>query len=1126
MEQQLIYHILGIEPTKDEKAVRTAYLHKLKSVNPEDDPEGFKRLREAYEEAAALARTPGTETEEHEKTDIELWIDRVDRIYRDIRTRRIPENWDEVLSDPLCCNLDTSIEVRDALLHYLMEHMYLPHAVWKKIDDTFQILADIELLVQRFPEDFLNYVMYYTRNPSFINYDLFEVCDESRMDADAYIRGYLDIRLSVDRGATERMTERLQELDTHGIYHPYQLVEALRVLMTADDKAPADQLSDKLLAGYGTDNYVRVHCAEAKWAAGKRETAEALWRQILAENPHHHMAKSGLIRCLLTQENYKEAKEQALELLDIDEQDRTTLEYLHQANEALIRIYKEQIADPSCEEAERMESTMELLWCLYQNEHLDEALALLEKFAPDEQHRYSYENLSGRLLYAAGQYERALPHLKIWLEMIDAAPEDGSEENIRRKEREPLACDLISRCLYEQKEFEQAIAYSDRAIETASDTDDMMSYMRMKAKIYFAAGKYELCIDVCDQILQVSDQYFPAYVQRQEAAYELRRGQQVIDDYYRAIRVYDEYYKPYLLAAEVFYYHDQYKEAKRVLDKAQECNVEFSPRMKLFQVKILRNLAENQEDRAEALRLVRALADEVRDAETDIEDVSEIPYETGLLHWDNGDLEQALAYIKEASSQNPRRCQYHLIMGHINYDQKEYRRALEEYDLAEPDYQQAPTLPYHRGLCYEALGEKETARECYEKTVAIQEDYDEALEKLANYYKARYTSYCDRKDFDKALEYLNRQLAVQENCYYLVERGRLYMTAYELEAAIRDFKKALEYAETDWAAFNNIGCCYKYMGQFERAIEYFNRAQECLGEKKSVLPYSNMADCYEALGDYRKAIECYEKDLELFPDRDTFRVEIGQLYTYLGEYENALKYFEMVPDDEDYYTNISEVYVYQNKYEEAVRILKKGIEQAKGEDKTTAFYELACYYKNYKYDFPKAEYYFKKALSHAGTEYKLYETEWRLAELYFRMGRLEDAKLYGERGLEHFRRSDRGTEEDYLGYGEYRPARLMRHGWLYIAAGETEKGLDYFRQMLSCTRCRQCRHRECFESYLYLGWYCEAVGEPEKALEYYQKGLNIVPYSLTLRSSIAMVEKRIKQASGNHALALRPSEDV
>lgn len=47
----ICWEILGIEPTTDLECIRQAYLALLPSFHPESDPQGFKRLRQAYEEA-------------------------------------------------------------------------------------------------------------------------------------------------------------------------------------------------------------------------------------------------------------------------------------------------------------------------------------------------------------------------------------------------------------------------------------------------------------------------------------------------------------------------------------------------------------------------------------------------------------------------------------------------------------------------------------------------------------------------------------------------------------------------------------------------------------------------------------------------------------------------------------------------------------------------------------------------------------------------------------------------------------------------------------------------------------------------------------------------------------------
>lgn len=248
MEKQLMFHILGIEETKDEQVIRDAYRAVLRTVNPEDDPDGFKRLREAYEGAINLARR-SEENEEKEKTEIDLWVDRVDEIYQDIVTRCDEEEWKEALSDPLCQELDTSLQIREALLVYFMDHIYLPHSIWKLIDKEFQILEDQENLLQKFPKDFLDYIVYYTEHQSFIDYELFQVRDREKADADAYIRGYLEIKREIDQGQKEGALKRLEELDVFGVYHPYADAEKLRLLCESGESWREDREEEDGLPG-------------------------------------------------------------------------------------------------------------------------------------------------------------------------------------------------------------------------------------------------------------------------------------------------------------------------------------------------------------------------------------------------------------------------------------------------------------------------------------------------------------------------------------------------------------------------------------------------------------------------------------------------------------------------------------------------------------------------------------------------------------------------------------------------------------------------------------------------------------------------------------------------------------
>ncbi|WP_455818956.1 hypothetical protein [Pseudomonas cerasi] len=60
MSSQPCWQILGIEPTQDQQVIRRAYRDLLPLHHPESDPEGFKRLREAYEQARKGVAEPAT----------------------------------------------------------------------------------------------------------------------------------------------------------------------------------------------------------------------------------------------------------------------------------------------------------------------------------------------------------------------------------------------------------------------------------------------------------------------------------------------------------------------------------------------------------------------------------------------------------------------------------------------------------------------------------------------------------------------------------------------------------------------------------------------------------------------------------------------------------------------------------------------------------------------------------------------------------------------------------------------------------------------------------------------------------------------------------------------------------
>lgn len=160
MDRIEVFQILGIEMTKDERSIKNAYRERLAVTNPEDNPEGFKRLREAYEEACRLARESDEPTEEQrDETASGIWVEKAAAVYGNMRSRRDTKAWEELFADDCFLSLEEEENCRIKLLRFIMDHFRLPGDVWKLLDKKLDITAGAAALREKFPADFIRYIL-------------------------------------------------------------------------------------------------------------------------------------------------------------------------------------------------------------------------------------------------------------------------------------------------------------------------------------------------------------------------------------------------------------------------------------------------------------------------------------------------------------------------------------------------------------------------------------------------------------------------------------------------------------------------------------------------------------------------------------------------------------------------------------------------------------------------------------------------------------------------------------------------------------------------------------------------------------------------------------------------------
>ena len=208
-----IWEILGIEKTKDERAVTQAYRDRLSVTNPEDKPEEFKELRNAYEEALAYARTP--ETIQGDNEEVEQWLKDLQDLYADFSKRKETECWEELFSREICASISGHMRIEEELLRFLMDHFFIGHDVWLCMDRHFSFLERKEDLYQNYPRDFIdriiiNGILY----PDILPMTLFQPGKDGE-ECEKYLDTYLQIRME------EEARESIEKLQGMKESHPY-----------------------------------------------------------------------------------------------------------------------------------------------------------------------------------------------------------------------------------------------------------------------------------------------------------------------------------------------------------------------------------------------------------------------------------------------------------------------------------------------------------------------------------------------------------------------------------------------------------------------------------------------------------------------------------------------------------------------------------------------------------------------------------------------------------------------------------------------------------------------------------------------------------------------------------------
>jgi Tfp pilus assembly protein PilF len=187
---------------------------------------------------------------------------------------------------------------------------------------------------------------------------------------------------------------------------------------------------------------------------------------------------------------------------------------------------------------------------------------------------------------------------------------------------------------------------------------------------------------------------------------------------------------------------------------------------------------------------------------------------------------------------------------------------------------------------------------------------------------------------------MNMPAIEDEGSVVLFEEGNdLYDQKKYAEAAAK-FEEFIAKNPTVYQININIGNCYREMGEYDKAIESYNKILDKVKEEKESIEgdesaaraLAGIGEAYFKQGNLEKAREYLKQAVDNFPEDETLAFNVGEIYFKQGETDKAIEYFLLAVKIKESWPpphrQLGYAYLNKGKYRLAVDSLKKFVELA------------------------------------------------------------------------------------------------------------------------------------------------------------------------------------------------------
>lgn len=504
------WNVLGIDQTNDLTLIKRAYSRLLKQAHPEEDPEGYQRLREAYDAARRIV----SDGEQHRQADLSVseltipppqftehteeaegisasapdivpgqWSDHdaespevaasrflrhAAEIYDRFASRIDAEAWTRLLEDDAFSGIEVRQILRWELLGLLMDKPWLPGNIWRILNHAFSWTEQELELTKYFPEPFIQHIIWQITGPLELKYDHLSAASETGADVEAFLALRETAFNAFMKEDFEYAAEMLAKAGEIVPDDPDSLRLTGRLAALRQDWEEAALAYGCLNREFPEEEDAKLGLADALIHLRRPRESEDLYRSLLEREPEHHEALFGLSQCLTAQNRESEARTVLKNLLVYYPEDLHSQNALLVLNLKWIEELREQALSNGPDKAARLGDLAELYLQMDMPEACLTALHELQEIG----------GLSGRQSF--------------WMGTIGYAWEESGDSRIPYLNH-ALDCNCLSpketrEALYVRSE----IQFKMERYEAAKR--DMLAYLtfdQSNGEVYFYIGEVE-----------------------------------------------------------------------------------------------------------------------------------------------------------------------------------------------------------------------------------------------------------------------------------------------------------------------------------------------------------------------------------------------------------------------------------------------------------------------------------------------------------------------------------------------------------------------------------------------------------------------------------------------------------